>query len=58
MRDPERYRAEAEFWAEMAEEMRRPDYRARWLHLAQQRRELADQLANNPARGSSKPWLQ
>ncbi len=43
MRDAEYYRAQSEFYAEMAEAIKRPDYQDRWLRLAQQSRELADQ---------------
>jgi hypothetical protein len=49
MRDPQRYRAEAEFWRQMAEEIRRPDYRERWLHVAEQYRALAKQLQEESA---------
>jgi hypothetical protein len=42
MRDAEHYRAQSEFYAEMAEAMKRPDYQDRWLRLAQQSRELAE----------------
>ena len=37
------YRAQAEFWADMANAMKRPDYQDRWLRLAEQWRELAEQ---------------
>ena len=45
MRDTEYYRAEAEFWADLANETKRPDYQDRWLRLAQEWRELAEQAA-------------
>jgi len=43
MRDAEYYSAQSEFYAEMAEAIKRPNYQDRWLRLAQQSRELADQ---------------
>ena len=43
MRDAEYYRAQSEFYAEIAETIKRPDYQDRWLRLAQQWRELAEQ---------------
>ena len=43
MRDAEYYRSQSEFWANMAEEIKRPDYQDRWLRLAQHWRELAEQ---------------
>ena len=43
MRDAEYYRVQSEFYAEMAEAIKRPDYQDRWLRLAQQWRELAEQ---------------
>ena len=43
MRDAEYYRAQSEFYAEMAEAIKRPNYQDRWLRLAQQWRELAEQ---------------
>jgi len=43
MRDAQYYRAQSEFYAEMAEAIKRPDYQDRWLRLAQQWRELAEQ---------------
>jgi hypothetical protein len=39
----EYYRVQLEFYAEMAEAIKRPDYQDRWLRLAQQWRELAEQ---------------
>ncbi len=35
------YRAQAEFWAHMAEVIKRLDYQDRWLRLAEQWRELS-----------------
>ncbi len=43
MLDAQYYRAQSEFYAEMAEAIKRPDYQDRWLRLAQQWRELAEQ---------------
>src|SRR5262249_6726923 len=39
----EHYLAEAEFCAELAESMKRPDYKDRWRKMAQEWRDLADQ---------------
>jgi hypothetical protein len=39
----EYYLAEAEFCAELAESMKRPDYKDRWLKIAQEWRDLAEQ---------------
>src|SRR5262249_45990888 len=37
------YLAEAKFSAELAESIKRPDYKDRWLKIAQEWRDLADQ---------------
>ncbi len=37
------YLAEAEFCAELAESIKRPDYKDRWLKIAQEWRDLANQ---------------
>jgi hypothetical protein len=42
-RDREYYLAEAEFCEELAESMKRPDYKDRWLKIAQDWRDLANQ---------------
>jgi hypothetical protein len=42
-RDREYYLAEAEFCEELAESIKRPDYKDRWLKIAQEWRDLADQ---------------
>jgi hypothetical protein len=42
-REAEYYLAEAEFCAELAESMKRPDYQDRWLKIAQEWRDLAKQ---------------
>jgi hypothetical protein len=44
MRDSEYYLADAEFWAELAESMIRPDRKERLLKMAQESRDLAKQL--------------
>jgi hypothetical protein len=41
--DREHYLAEAEFCVELAESMKRPDYKDRWLKIAQEWRDLAKQ---------------
>ena len=41
--DREYYLAEAEFWEELAGSMKRPDYKDRWLKIAQEWRDLANQ---------------
>jgi hypothetical protein len=41
--DREYYLAEAEFCVELAESMKRPDYKDRWLKIAQEWRDLAEQ---------------
>src|SRR5262249_49819531 len=41
----EHYLAEAEFCAELAESIKRRDYKDRWLKIAQEWRDLADQAA-------------
>jgi hypothetical protein len=43
MRDTEYYLEQAEFCAELAESMKRPDYKDRWLKIAQEWRDLAKQ---------------
>ena len=43
MRDTEYYLAQAHFYAELAESMKRPDYKDRWLQTAQEWRDLAKQ---------------
>jgi hypothetical protein len=43
MRDTEYYLAQAEFCAELAESMKRPDYKDRWLRTAEEWRDLARQ---------------
>jgi hypothetical protein len=42
-RDREYYLAEAGFCEELAESMKRPGYKDRWLKIAQEWRDLADQ---------------
>ena len=41
MRDAEYYLAQAKFCAELADTMKRPDYKDRWLTIAQEWRDLA-----------------
>jgi hypothetical protein len=43
MRDVEYYHAEARFCEELAESIKRPDYKERWLKTAQEWRDLAKQ---------------
>ena len=43
MHKAEYYQAQANFCAEMAGAVKRPDYRDWWLGMAQEWRELADQ---------------
>jgi hypothetical protein len=43
MRDAEYYLAEARFCEELAESMKRPDYKERWLESAREWRDLAKQ---------------
>ena len=42
-RDGKYYLAQAEFCAGLAESMKRPDYKDRWLKIAQEWRDLAEQ---------------
>jgi hypothetical protein len=49
MRDVAYYRAQAQFWAQMAELAQRPDYRERWLLLSQRWRELAERAQRSAA---------
>jgi hypothetical protein len=43
MGDADYYRSQAKFFAEMAARFRRPDYQERWLRIAQEWRDLAEQ---------------
>ena len=44
MRETEYYLAQAEFCAELAESVKRPDYKDRWLKTAEEWRDLAKQV--------------
>jgi hypothetical protein len=44
--DGKYYLAQAEFCAELAESMKRPDYKDRWRKIAQEWRDLAEQAGN------------
>ncbi len=44
MREPEYYLEQAKFCAELAESIKRPDYKDRWLQTAQEWRDLARQV--------------
>ncbi len=58
-RDREYYLAEAEFCAELAESMKRPDYKDRWLKIAQEWRDLARQVEQRGETSAHGPsWLQ
>src|SRR5205823_11926169 len=46
-------RAQAKFWMDMAEATKRPDFRDRWLRLAQQWCDLAEELEDRDAVGRS-----
>jgi hypothetical protein len=46
-RDREYYLAEAEFCEEVAESMKRPDYKDRWRKTAQEWRDLAEQAGTS-----------
>ncbi len=59
MRETEYYLAQAEFCAELAESVKRPDYKDRWLKTAQEWRDLARRAEQGGEASSHGPsWLQ
>ena len=59
MRNTEYYLAQANFYAELAESMKRPDYKDRWLKTAQEWRDLARRAEQGGEASSHGPsWLQ
>jgi hypothetical protein len=55
-REAEYYLAEAEFCAELAESMKRPDYKDRWLKIAQEWRDLAKQAGRGGEATQHRIW--
>ena len=56
-RDREYYLAEAEFCAELAESMKRPDYKDRWLKTAQEWRDLAKRAGRGGEVTQHRHWV-
>jgi hypothetical protein len=59
MRNAEYYLEQAKFCAELAESMKRPDYKDRWLQTAQEWRDLAKQVEQGGEAFAHGPsWFQ
>ena len=59
MRNTEYYLAQAHFYAELAESMKRPDYKDRWLKTAEEWRDLAKQVEQGGEASAHGPrWLE
>lgn len=53
MSNPKYCHAQADFCVEMAEMIKRPDYRDWWLSMAQEWRELAEEPTRSPGKPTS-----